>query len=58
MTIKQLFLAAIVIAIVAGVALAPLPLHDRTRIANSNVIARSPEAVFAYVTTPASRANR
>lgn len=52
MTIKQLVLAAIVIAIVAGVALAPLPLHDRTRIANSIVIVRSPEAVFAYVTTP------
>jgi uncharacterized protein YndB with AHSA1/START domain len=54
MTIKQVVLAAIVIAIVAGVALAPLPLHDRTRIANSIVIARSPDAVFAYVTTPAN----
>jgi uncharacterized protein YndB with AHSA1/START domain len=54
MTIKQLVLAAIVIAIVTGVALAPLPLDERTRIANSIVIARPPDAVFAYVTTPAN----
>jgi hypothetical protein len=51
-TIKRFALAVIVIAIVAGVALAPLPLGDRTRIANSIVIARPPDVVFAYVTTP------
>ena len=57
LTLKRLVLAAIVIAIGAGVALAPLPLHDRTRIANSIVIARPPDAVFAYVTTPANWPN-
>jgi uncharacterized protein YndB with AHSA1/START domain len=52
--IKSIVLAAIVVAIVAGLALAPLPLEDRTLIANSTVIARPPDAVFAYVTTPAN----
>ena len=42
------------IAILAGLALAPLPLPDETRISNSIVIARAPDAVFAYVTTPAN----
>jgi uncharacterized protein YndB with AHSA1/START domain len=51
-TINRLVLAAIAIAIVAGLALAPLPLQDRTRVVNSIVIARPPQAVFAYVTTP------
>ncbi len=52
--IKQLVLAATVFAIVAGLAFAPLPFHDRTRVANSIVIARETDAVFAYVTTPAN----
>jgi uncharacterized protein YndB with AHSA1/START domain len=49
-------LAAIAIAIIAGLIVAPLPLalQDRTLIANSAVIARPPDAVFAYVTTPAN----
>ena len=46
--------AAILVAIVAGLAFAPLPLGDRTRVANSIVIARQPDTVFAYVTTPAN----
>ena len=54
MTIKKLIVAAIVIAILAGLAFAPLPFDDRTRIANSIVIARPSDAVFAYVTTPAN----
>lgn len=29
-----------------------MPLPDRTRVANTIVIARAPDAVFAYVTTP------
>jgi hypothetical protein len=53
-TIKRLVLAAIVIAVVAGLALAPLPFDDRTRIANSTVIGRAPDAVFGFVTTPAN----
>jgi len=36
------------------VAIAPLPFADRTRVANSIVIARQPDAVYAYVTTPAN----
>jgi len=54
MTAKRLALAALVIAAIAALALAPLPFHDRTRIANAVVIARPPDAVFAYVTTPAN----
>jgi hypothetical protein len=52
--IKRLVFAAILIAIVAGLAFAPLPLRDRTRVANAIVIARQPGTVFAYVTTPAN----
>jgi uncharacterized protein YndB with AHSA1/START domain len=51
-TIKQLVLASVTIVAVAGLALVPLPLHDRTRIVNAIIIARPPEAVFASVTTP------
>ena len=47
-TIKSIILAGIVIAMVAGLSLAPLPLQDRTRVANSTVIARAPDAVFTY----------
>ncbi len=54
MTIKRLVLAATAVAIVAGLAFAPLPSQDRTRIANSIVIARPSDTVFAYVTTPAN----
>jgi len=50
--IKQFVLACVAIGAVAGLALVPLPLHDRTRTVNVIIIARPPEAVFAYVTTP------
>jgi uncharacterized protein YndB with AHSA1/START domain len=53
-TTKRILIAAIVIAAIAGLALAPLPLPDGTRIASSIVIARPPDAVFDYVTTPAN----
>jgi hypothetical protein len=52
MTIKRLVWAAIVVVIIVGLAFAPLPFDDRTRIANAIIIARPPDAVFAYVTTP------
>jgi uncharacterized protein YndB with AHSA1/START domain len=54
MTLKRLVTAAIAIAVIGGMAFVPLPFHDRTRIANSIVIARPPDAVFGYVTTPAN----
>lgn len=54
LTIRRIAIAAIAIAVVAGLALLPLPLPDRTRVANAIVIARTPDAVFAYVTTPAN----
>lgn len=52
MRIKHLVLAAIVVAILAGLAFAPLPLHDSTRIVNAIIIARPSDTVFDYVTTP------
>src|SRR5215471_21272550 len=45
----------IVVAALIGVgilALVPMPLRDDTHIANTIVIAKPPDAVFAYVTTP------
>ena len=45
----------ITVAVVLGLvvlALVPLPFQDRTRITNTIVIARPPDTVFAYVTTP------
>jgi uncharacterized protein YndB with AHSA1/START domain len=54
MIIRRLIFAILAIGTVAGLAFAPLPLHDRSRIMNSVVIARSPDDVFAYVTTPAN----
>jgi len=53
-TLKKLVLAALVIAALAGLALAPLPLPGTTRVASSIVIARAPDVVYAYVTTPAN----
>ena len=41
-------------AAIAGLALAPLPFDDTTRIRNAVSIDRDPDAVFAYVTTPAN----
>jgi uncharacterized protein YndB with AHSA1/START domain len=51
---KKIVLAIIVLAALGGLAIAPLPLGDVTHIANSIVIAKPPEVVFAYVTTPAN----
>ena len=42
------------VATVAGLAFAPLPVEDTTRIHSSVEIARDPDVVFAYVTTPAN----
>ena len=54
MSIKKLIVVAIALAGVGFLVLVPLPLPDRTRVANAIVIARAPDAVFAYVTTPGS----
>jgi uncharacterized protein YndB with AHSA1/START domain len=52
MTLKRFVWAAVAIAIIAGLVFAPLPFLDRTHIANAIIIARPPDVVFAYVTTP------
>jgi uncharacterized protein YndB with AHSA1/START domain len=52
--VKVLLIIVLALVVLAGIALAPLPLRDETRIASSVAIARTPEAVFAYVTTPAN----
>ena len=44
----------VALVVLAGLALAPLPLDDATRIHNSVSINKDSEAVFAYVTTPAN----
>jgi uncharacterized protein YndB with AHSA1/START domain len=43
---------AIALVVVGAVALLWLPIDDSTRIKNEVVIARDPDAVFTYVTTP------
>lgn len=52
MPYKKTIVVAIVLAGVVLLALVPLPFQDRTRITNTVVIARPPDAVFTYVTTP------
>ena len=47
-------IAVLVLAGAAGLALAPLPFDDTTTVRNAISIARDPDAVFAYVTTPAN----
>ena len=54
MNLRRTVVAIVIIGAVAALAFVPLPLHDRTRIMNSVVIARGPDDVFAYVTTPAN----
>ena len=51
---KRWLITLLVLAGVAGLALAPLPFDDTTRIRNSVSLSKDPEAVFAYVTTPAN----
>jgi hypothetical protein len=52
--VKGWIVAILILAASAGVALAPLPFDDATRIQNSVSIRRAPELVFAYVTAPAN----
>jgi uncharacterized protein YndB with AHSA1/START domain len=52
--VKRWLIALLVLAGIAGLALAPLPFDDTTRIRNSVSLNKDPEAVFAYVTTPAN----
>ena len=51
---KRWIVALLVVAAIVGLALAPLPIDDTTRIHNSVSIGRDPDVVFAYVTTPAN----
>jgi uncharacterized protein YndB with AHSA1/START domain len=50
--VKRWIVALLGIAAIVGLALAPLPIDDTTRIHNSVSIDRNPDVVFAYVTTP------
>jgi uncharacterized protein YndB with AHSA1/START domain len=54
MNVRRFIIAIVGVGVVAALAFAPLHLHDRTRIMNSVIIARAPDDVFAYVTTPAN----
>jgi len=49
---RKTIAVAVVLASFVLLPLVPLPFQDRTRITNSIAIARPPDAVFAYVTTP------
>ena len=51
---KRWIVALLVVAAIGGLALAPLPFDDTTRIHTTVSIDRDPDAVFAYVTTPAN----
>ncbi len=51
---KRWIVALLAVAAIVGLALAPLPIDDTTRIHNSVSIDRDPDVVFAYVTTPAN----
>jgi hypothetical protein len=51
---RRVLAAALALALVPVVALAPLPVEDRTTIHHEIVIGQPPDVVFAYVTTPAS----
>lgn len=52
--LRKLLLVVAVAVFAAVVLLAPLPFGDVTRITNTVVIQRPPQAVFDYVTTPAN----
>jgi hypothetical protein len=52
--VKRWIVALLVVAAIVGLALAPLPIDDTTRIHTSVSIGRDPDVVFAYVTTPAN----
>jgi len=52
--VKRWIVALLVVAAIVGLALAPLPIDDTTRIHTTVSIDRDPDAVFAYVTTPAN----
>jgi uncharacterized protein YndB with AHSA1/START domain len=52
--VKRWIVALLVVAAIVGLALAPVPIDDTTRIRNSVSIDRNPDVVFAYVTTPAN----
>jgi hypothetical protein len=52
--VRRWIVALGAVATVAGLAFAPLPVEDTTRIHSSVEIARDPDVVFAYVTTPAN----
>ena len=49
---RRLIIKIIVLAATIAILFAPLPFHHSTRIENSVTIARPPEAVYTYVTTP------
>jgi len=51
---RGIIIAALVAAAGVGVLLAPPPFDDTTRIRSSVEIARDPDSVFDYVTTPAN----
>jgi len=51
---RWIIIAALVVVASAGVLLAPPPWDDTTRIRSSVEIARDPDLVFDYVTTPAN----
>src|SRR5579862_8065325 len=50
--LSRIIVAAAVIATIVVAGLIPLPFKHSTRVTNSIFIARPPEAVFTYVTTP------
>jgi uncharacterized protein YndB with AHSA1/START domain len=50
--VRKLLLAVALVALAAGLLLAPLPVEDLTRIYTVVEIRRPPQAVFDYVTTP------
>jgi uncharacterized protein YndB with AHSA1/START domain len=52
--VRRWIVALLAVAAIAVLSLAPLPIDDTTRIHNSVSIARDPDVVFAYVTTPAN----
>jgi uncharacterized protein YndB with AHSA1/START domain len=51
---RWIVVAVVTAAAIAGALLAPLPFDDTTRIRSSVEIARDPDLVFDYVTTPAN----
>ncbi len=52
MAYKKTIVVVVALVGVGAAALMWLPIHDSTRIRNEIIIARQPDAVFTYVTTP------